>query len=117
MNNIRLVILFCLIFFGSCKKTVPYNQTPNVTIDVFSNNTNTIVNGQKIQFELLEAGRYYLKLYDTTSNQIVTKEKFNGVVGKNIKKIYTTTFSQKNLYLFLTDSLGNDIKKTKITMY
>jgi hypothetical protein len=100
----------------SCRKTAPLAVSPIGVTDIFSVTNNTVTNGQTIQFNLTTPGKYTLKLYDTTTNQVVTKEKFSGVSGNNIKKIYTTTFTQKVLYLYLTDSVGNQIKKTKITI-
>ena len=89
---------------------------PSATADVFSVATNTISNGQSINFNLQSAGKYNLVLFDTAINEVVSKEKFNGVVGNNVKKIYTTTFTQKTLYLYLTDSVGNQISKTKVSV-
>jgi len=44
----------------------------------------------------------------------MTKERFNGIVGNNIKKIYTKSFTQKTLNLYLSDENNNQISKTKI---
>ena len=112
----RIIILCCILFMISCRKTVAEPTLTNKTIDVFSVTNNAVSNGQTIQFTLETSGKYILKLYDTTTNQTVSKEKFLGVSGNNIKKIYTSTYPEKVLYLYLTDSLGNQIKKTKITI-
>ena len=87
---------------------------PSATADIFSVTTNTISNGQSINFNLQSSGKYTLILFDTTTNEVVSKEKFTGNIGNNVKKIYTTTFNQKILYLYLTDSIGTQIGKTKL---
>jgi len=111
----KKLLIISLFLFG-CRKTVPTAVTPISVVDIFSVQNNTVTNGQSIQFTLETSGKYTLKLYDSTINQVVSKEKFSGVSGNNIKKIYTSTYPQKVLYLYLTDSLGNQIKKTKITI-
>ena len=112
----QIIILCCVLFIISCRKTVPTAINPIAVADIFSVQNNNVTNGQSIQFTLETSGKYVLKLYDTVSNQVVSKEKFLGVSGNNIKKIYTSTYPEKVLYLYLTDSLGNQIKKTKITI-
>ena len=104
------------MFLLGCRKTAPTVINPIAAVDIFTTQSNAVTNGQTIQFTLETSGKYVLKLYDTTINQVVSKEKFNGVLGNNIKKIYTSTYPQKVLYLYLTDSVDNQIKKTKITI-
>ena len=113
----KIIILCCIVFIISCRKTdlLPTNPPADIT-DIFKVSQISVSNGQNISFSLNNAGKYTLVLYDTTINQVVSKEKFNGVQGNNVKKIYTTTFNQKTLYLYLTDSLGNQISKTKISI-
>ena len=112
MKKLLIISLFLL----GCRKiaSTPIATTNNA--DVFSVASNTITNGQTINFTLSSAGKYTLTLFDTTTNQVVSKEKFNGTLGNNTKNIYTTTFSQKILYLYLTDSVGNQINKTRLTI-
>ena len=112
----QIIVLCCVLFMISCRKTAPTAVNPIAVADVFSVQNNNVTNGQSIQFTLETSGKYVLKLYDTITNQVVSKEKFSGVSGNNIKKIYTSTYPEKVLYLYLTDSLGNQIKKTKITI-
>ena len=115
MKWIKIIILCCIVFIISCRKTdlLPTNTPADIT-DIFKVSQISVSNGQNISFSLNNAGKYTLVLYDTTINQVVSKEKFNGVQGNNVKKIYTTTFNQKTLYLYLTDTLGNKISKTKL---
>ena len=117
MKWIKIIILCCIVFIISCRKTdlLPTNPPADIT-DIFKVSQINVSNGQNISFSLNNAGKYTLVLYDTTINQVVSKEKFNGVQGNNVKKIYTTTFNQKTLYLYLTDSIGNQISKTKVSV-
>ena len=112
----KIIFFCCIIFLISCRKVVTTPVATTSNADVFSVTNNTVTNGQTIQFTLDASGKYYLKIYDTTNNQVITKEKFLGVSGNNIKKIFTSTLPSKTLYLYLTDSVGNQIKKTKITI-
>ena len=108
--------LISSLFLLGCRKTAPTVINPIAAVDIFTTQSNAVTNGQTIQFTLETAAKYTLVLFDTTTNQTVSKEKFTGVSGNNIKKIYTSTYPQKVLYLYLIDSLGNQIKKTKITI-
>ena len=115
MKWIKIIILCCIVFIISCRKTdlLPTNQPADIT-DIFKVSQISVSNGQNISFSLNNAGKYTLVLFDTTTNEVVSKEKFNGVQGNNVKKIYTSTFNQKILYLYLTDSIGTQIGKTKL---
>jgi hypothetical protein len=53
-------------------------------------------------------------LGDSVNNQILTRERFNGQIGINKKKIYTKSLSVKYLYLLLEDASKNKIGKTII---
>ena len=112
MKKLIIISLFLL----GCKKVETTYLPITPSTDIFTVSDNTITNGQSIHFTLETSGKYVLTLFDTTINQVVSKEKFLGVSGDNIKKIYTTTYPQKMLYLYLTDSVGRQIKKTKITI-
>ena len=111
MKKLLIISLFLL----GCRK-VGTTYMPTTTSDIFTISSNVVTNGQTINFNLQSAGKYTLVLFDTTTNEVVSKEKFSGIVGNNAKKIYTTTFTQKTLYLYLTDSVGNQISKTKVSV-
>ena len=111
----KKLLIISLFLFG-CRKTMETVSNQPTQVDIFKVESISVTNGQDIQFSLATAGKYKLELYDTTTNQVISKEKFNGIIGNNVKKIYTTTFTQKTLYLYLTDSVGNKINKTKITI-
>ena len=114
MKWTKIIILFCVISIISCRKIdTPIPQS--VTKDIFSKTESMVTDGMDIQFTLQTTGKYTLILTDSI-NQVVSKERFTGIVGDNIKKIYTKSLSQKTLYLYLTDESNNKIKQTKITI-
>ena len=108
----KKVLIICLFLFGCRKMQV----TPMPVTDIFSQKSVFVTNGQDIQFKLDSAGKYSLVLFDSTIQQVISKEKFNGIVGNNIKKIYTSSFNQKSLYLCLVNENNQQIKKTLITV-
>ena len=114
MKWIKIIILCCVISIISCRKIdTPIPQPVNK--DIFSKTESSVTDGMDIQFTLQTAGKYTFVLTDSI-NQVVSKERFTGIVGDNIKKIYTKSLSQKTLYLYLTDESNNKIKQTKITI-
>ncbi len=110
---IYLLTTFTILFSG-CRKVEVIPTPQPTTTDIFSKSEVTVKDGQDIQFKLTSAGKYILTLMDSTQTQVVTKERFNGVIGNNIKKIYTKSFTQKTLNLYLSDENNNQISKTKI---
>ena len=114
MKWIKIIITCCIISIISCRKIdIPTPQPVNK--DIFSKTESVVTDGMDIQFTLEAPGKYTFVLTDSI-NQIVSKERFTGIVGNNIKKIYTKSLSQKTLYLYLTDESNNKIKQTKITI-
>ena len=110
---IYLLTTFAILFSG-CRKVEVIPTPQPTTTDIFSKSEVTVKDGQDIQFKLTSAGKYILTLMDSTQTQVMTKERFNGIVGNNIKKIYTKSFTQKTLNLYLSDENNNQISKTKI---
>ena len=111
MKKILFILVLTLV---GCRKVAPVVITPVVTTNVFNNAKNTIDNGQEIQFDLTKNGVYTLTLGDSVSNQILTRERFNGQIGINKKKIYTKGLQSKYLYLLLEDVTKTKIGKTTI---
>jgi hypothetical protein len=72
------------------------------------------VNGQSIYFDLPSTGVYTLTLIDKESGQVVSRERFTGQSGENIKKIYTNSIQSQYLYLLLEDVTKKEIGKTTI---
>jgi hypothetical protein len=111
MKKILFILVLTLV---GCRKVEPVVITPVATTNVFNNAKNTIDNGQEIQFDLTKNGVYTLTMGDSTTNQVLTRERFNGQIGINKKKIYTKSLSVKYLYLLLEDDSKNKIGKTII---
>lgn len=110
MKKLLFILILSLV---ACRKTqvVPIPQ-PNVRIfDVIES---SVENGQEIEFELTKNGVYTLTLGDSVTNQVLTRERFNGQIGINKKKIYTKSLSVKYLYLLLEDENKSKVSKTTI---
>jgi hypothetical protein len=110
MKKILFILILSLV---ACRKTqvVPIPQ-PNVRI--FDVRESSVENGQEIEFELTKNGVYTLTLGDSVTNQVLTRERFNGQIGINKKKIYTKSLSVKYLYLLLEDGNKSKVSKTTI---
>jgi hypothetical protein len=113
MKWTKIIISCCIVFIISCRKTqvVPIPQ-PNVRI--FDVRESSVENGQEIEFELTTTGVYTLTIGDSVENQVLTRERFNGQIGINKKKIYTKGLKSKYLYLLLEDVTKNKLGKTTI---
>ena len=109
----KILFILALTLIG-CRKVEPVIVTPVVTTNIFSVAQSSVENGQEIQFDLIKAGVYTLTIGDSTINQVLTREKFNGQIGINKKKIYTKGLESKYLYLLLEDVTKNKIGKTTI---
>jgi hypothetical protein len=109
---IYLLTTFSILFSG-CRKTqvIP---TPQPVPNIFSVKESSVENGQEIQFELTQNGVYTLTIGDSVTNQVLTRERFNGQIGINKKKIYTKGLESKYLYLLLEDVTKNKLGKTII---
>ena len=114
MKWTKIIISCCIIFIIACRKVEVRPEPKPITTNIFSNVQNTIDNGQEIQFDLTKNGVYTLTMGDSTTNQVLTRERFNGQIGINKKKIYTKSLSVKYLYLLLEDENKNKIGKTTI---
>ena len=114
MKWTKIIILCCIISIISCRKVEVIPTPQPTTTDIFSKSEVAVKDGQDIQFKLTSAGKYILTLMDSTQTQVVTKEKFNGIVGDNTKKIYTKSLSQKTLYLYIVNENNQEIGRTLI---
>ncbi len=65
-------------------------------------------------FDLPSDGVYTLTLIDKESGNVVSRERFTGKIGENIKKIYTNSLQSQYLYLLLQDVTSKEIGKTTI---
>ena len=109
----KILFILALTLIG-CRKVEVRPEPKPITTNVFNNAENTIDNGQEIQFDLTKNGVYTLTIGDSTTNQVLTRERFNGQIGINKKKIYTKGLQSKYLYLLLEDVTKTQIGKTTI---
>lgn len=83
----------------------------DIYTDYFSKTEQDIVSS--FDFTLSEEGAYTLTILDQ-SEEVITREKFNGVVGKNTKEIHTELLPEGGLYLVLQDENNIEIRKVKL---
>jgi hypothetical protein len=55
-----------------------------------------------------------LTLLDNNTGQVISREKFNGQNGENVKKIYTNSLPKGYLILVLEDNNKTQLGKTTI---
>lgn len=110
MKKLLFILILSLV---ACRKTqvVP---TPQPNVRIFDVRESSVENGQEIEFELTKNGVYTLTMGDSVNNQVLTRERFNGQIGINKKKIYTKSLSIKYLYLLLEDENKSKVSKTTI---
>lgn len=102
-----------MVFIISCKK-IDIPLPPEPVADIFSTTESSVTNGQEINFNLKADGVYTLTLIDKENGQVLTRERFNGQIGQNKKKLYTKSLSVKYLYLLLEDVTKKELSKTTI---
>ncbi len=114
MKWIKIILLVCVGVVVSC--TEPELPTPPLptTEKIFSLKENRVVNGQDMHFDLPSDGTYTLTLIDKESGQVISRERFKGTSGENVKKIYTNSLEKRYLYLLLEDVTKTEIGKTLI---
>ncbi len=109
----KKIILISLILLVGCTK--PELPTPTPPVEkIFNVSESNVINGQSIYFNLPSAGIYYLTLIDKETGNVVSREKFTGQNGENVKKIYTNSLQSRYLYLLLEDVTKKEISKTII---
>lgn len=110
----KKILFICIVLMWGCSKPeIPYPEVM-AKDDIFSVTESSVSNGQSIHFDLPSTGIYYLTLIDKESGQVISREKFTGQYGENVKKIYTKSISVKYLYLLLEDVTKKEISKTTI---
>ncbi len=101
-----------ILLVGCTKHELP---TPTIPIEkIFTVNESKVINGQSIYFDLPSAGVYTLTLIDKQSEQVISRERFTGQIGENVKKIYTNSLSKGYLYLVLKDASNTELNRTTI---
>jgi hypothetical protein len=110
----KKIILISLILLAGCTK--PELPTPEVVAkdNIFNVTESRVLNGQSIHFDLPSSGIYMLTLVSVTTNQVISRERFVGQIGENVKKIYTNSLPKGYLYLVLEDVDKKELKKTII---
>ena len=110
----KKIILISLILLAGCVK--PELPLPDVIAkdNIFSVSESSVSDGQSIYFDLPSAGVYTLTLIDKETGQVVSRERFTGQNGENIKKIYTKSLQSRYLYLLLEDVTKTELGKTTI---
>ena len=108
----KILFIFVILLWGCTKVDMP---TPVPPVEkIFTATESKVVNGQSIHFDLPSAGIYTLSLIDKESGQVISRERFTGQTGENIKKIYTNSIQSQYLYLLLEDVTKKEIGKTTI---
>jgi len=109
----KILFIFVILMWGCTKMEIEPTPPPAVQ-KIFSVSESSVVDGQSIYFDLPSAGIYTLTLIDKETGQIVSRERFTGKMGENIKKIYTKSLQYRYLYLLLEDVTKTEIGKTTI---
>ena len=112
MKWIKIILLCCVVSIISCRKFDEFPTPPATQTDIFSVKESTVTNGQEIKFNLKAEGVYTLTLFDSTAQQVVTRELINGKIGINNLKLYTKSLPIKYLYLTLEDQNSVEVGKT-----
>ena len=110
----KKIILISLILLVGCTKPDLPMPTPPPVEKIFNVGESKVLNGQSIHFDLPSTGVYYLTLIDKETGNVVSRERFNGKSGENVKKIYTNSIQSQYLYLLLEDGTKKEIAKTTI---
>ena len=108
----KILLIFVILFWGCTKMEI--EPTPPPVEKIFNVGESSVTNGQSIHFDLPSAGVYTLTLIDKESGNVVSRERFVGQSGENVKKIYTNSIQSKYLYLLLEDVTKKEIGKTTI---
>ncbi len=106
--------MFLILLWGCTKPELP---TPTPPIEkIFTVAESKVTDGQSIYFDLPSSGVYTLTFVDVETNQVISREKFNGQSGENVKKIYVKSIMSKYLYLILASEDKVQISKTKLIL-
>lgn len=110
----KILFVFVILFWGCTKMEI--EPTPPPVEKIFNVGESSVTNGQSIHFDLPSSGIYTLTLVDVQTGQVISREKFTGQTGENVKKIYTKSIMSKYLYLILASEDKTEISKTKLTL-
>ncbi len=110
----KKIIFILLVLLLGCTKMEIEPTPPPAIQKIFSVKESRVTDGQSIYFDLPLDGVYTLTLIDKENGQIISRERFTGKMGENIKKIYTNSIQSQYLYLLLEDVTKKEIGKTTI---
>jgi len=110
----KKILFILLILLVGCTKMEIEPTPPPAVQNIFDVKESKVVDGQNIYFKLPSAGIYTLTLIDKETGQVIGRERFNGKIGENIKRIYTNSIQSQYLYLLLEDVTKKEIGKTII---
>lgn len=119
-TKFRLFNLFAilLIVANQCA-TETYEPIPDFIPEassVFQNTSLVLKDTTPINFNLPESGKYEITLKDEFTGEIVSREVFNGVVGKNELNVYTKILPKGSYRLILNNSSNIAIQETNIKL-
>ena len=109
----KKTLLICVILLWGCTKVDMPTPAPPVE-KIFNVSESNVTNAQSIYFDLTSNTIHYLTLIDKNTGQVISREKFIGQIGENVKKIYTNSLPKGYLYLVLEDVDRKELKKTTI---
>jgi hypothetical protein len=109
----KILFIFVILMWGCTKPEIIVPIAPTNT-NIFDVTESKVTNGQSITFKLPSTGVYTLTLIDKESGQVVSRERFNGQIGENVKKIYTNSLPKGYLILVLEDINKNQLGRTII---
>ena len=70
MKRIKIILLCCVVFILSCKKTIPFTPESPTSVEFFSLPENKVKNGDIMNFTLTTVGTYTLTMIDTVKSVI-----------------------------------------------
>ena len=110
----KKILFLGFAFIIGCTK--PELDMPSViaATDIFSVKESSVTNGQSIHFKLPSSGTYMLTLLDNNTGQVISRERFSGQSGENVKKIYTNSLPKGYLILVLEHNNKTQLGKTTI---
>lgn len=111
MKKILYISLLLLVGCGGPELEMPEGLSVD---DIFSVSESSVTNNESIHFDLPSKGTYTLTLIDKESGQVISREKFIGQSGENVRKIYTKSLQSRYLYLLLEDVTKKELGKTLI---
>ena len=111
----KILVIFLILLWGCTKMEIEPTPPPPVQ-KIFSVSESRVTDGQSIHFDLPSDGVYTLTLIDKASGQVISRERFNGKKGENIKKIYTNSIQNQYLYLLLEDVTRKELNKTTVIL-